>query len=131
MLLSLKHIPKTMKKLFKICAVSLAILCLSSCAFKSTFSNNITETKVVLSENNFKVVGQAYGESSSTYIFGFGGISRKSLRNNAISAMSKNANLTGAQTLTNTTVHFNVAMWTPFYIKTTCTATANIVEFTK
>ena len=120
-----------MKNLFKICAVSLAVLCLSSCALKSTNSSNITETKVILSENNFKVVGQAYGESSSTYVFGIGGLSRKSLRNNAISEMSKNAKLTGAQTLTNITTHSTIKMVTPIFMRVTYSATANIVEFTK
>ena len=120
-----------MKNLFKICTVSLAVLCLSSCALKSTNSSNITETKVILSENNFKVVGQAYGESSSTYVFGIGGLSRKSLRNNAISEMSKNAKLTGAQTLTNITTHSTIKMVTPIFMRVTYSDTSNIVEFTK
>lgn len=121
-----------MKKLLIICVFVATAFSLTGCVgAAATISNNRTQTQVVLSENNFQVVGQAYGEASATYICGIGGLSKKALYNNAINEMSKNANLTGAQTLTNTTVHFNVAMWTPFYIKTTCTATANIVEFTK
>ncbi|MBQ8424195.1 MAG: hypothetical protein IJY36_08075 [Coprobacter sp.] len=118
-----------MKKLLTICAVSLAALSFTGCGVTSTLSNNLSETKVVLSEKNFKVVGQAYGEAKSTYVFGMGGLRKKALKNNAINEMSKNAKLTGAQTLTNVTVHTSMKMITPIYIQLTCTATANIVEF--
>ena len=45
--------------------------------------------------------------------------------------MSKNANLTGSQTLTNITTNSSIKMLTPLYMEITYTATANIVEFTK
>ena len=126
---SFKH--KTiMKKFLTICAFVAATLSLTGCAGLATsVSNNLTQTHVVLSDNNFKVVGQAYGESTATYICGIGGLSKEALSNNAINEMSKNANLNGSQTLVNTTVHYSTAMWTPFYVKVTCSATANIVEF--
>lgn len=119
-----------MKKLLIICAFAAVTMSFTGCiGAAATISGNRTQTQVVLSEGNFEVVGQAYGEATATYICGIGGLSKKALYNNAINEMSKNANLTGPQTLTNTTVHFSVAMWTPFYVKTTCSATANIVEF--
>ncbi len=119
-----------MKKFLTICAFVAATLSLTGCAgVANTVSNNLTQTQVVLSDDNFKVIGHAYGEATATYICGIGGLSKKALYNNAISEMSKNANLRGAQTLTNTTVHYSVAMWTPFYVKITCSATANIVQF--
>jgi len=128
--LSLKHTKITiMKKLFMVCAVAFAALSFTSCGVTSTTSNNLTETKVVLSGKNFKVVGQAYGEAKATYVLGIGGLSKKALRNNAINEMSKNANLTGAQTLTNITTHKSVKIITPFYVQVTYRATANIVEF--
>lgn len=117
-----------MKKL-GVLVLLLAVLCLTGCGVSSTVSNNVTETKIVLSQNNFKVVGQAYGEAQATYVFGIGGLGRKALRNNAIDQMSKNANLKGAQTLTNVTTHFSIKMITPFYVQLTCSATANIIEF--
>ena len=117
-----------MKK-FGVLAMLVAVLCLTGCGVAATVSNNVTETKIVLSENNFKVVGQAYGEAKATYICGIGGLSRKALRNNAINEMSKNANLRGAQTLANITTHASVKMITPLYVEVTCTATANIIEF--
>lgn len=118
-----------MKKFFCACAVVAATLTLTSCGVARTTSNNITETKVVLSENNFKVVGQAFGQSKATYVLGFGGLRKSALRANAIDEMSRNANLTGAQTLTNVTTHMSIKMVTPLFVQVTCDATANIIEF--
>lgn len=123
-----------MKKLFTICAFVAVALSFTGCvglASTAASNHNLTQTQVVLSESNFKVVGQAYGEATATYICGIGGFSKKALYDNAINEMAKNANLTGSQTLTNTTVHYSVKMITPFFVKSTCSATANIVEFTK
>ena len=120
-----------MKKLFLVCAVAISALCLGSCGVATSLPLSITETKVMLAENNFKIIGQAYGEASATYICGIGGLSKKALKNNAINEMSKNANLTGAQTLTNITTNASIKMITPFYMQITYSATANIVEFTK
>jgi len=118
-----------MKKLLLLCTVVFATLSLGSCGISSMTSNNLSETKVVLAEKNFKVVGKAYGSASATYIVGIGGLSRKALRNNAIDEMSNNAKLSGAQTLTNITTYTSIKMITPFYVKATCSATANIIEF--
>ena len=119
-----------MKKFFSICAFVAATLSLTGCVgVANTVSNNLTQTQVVLSDNNFKVVGQAYGEASATYICFIGGLSRKALYNNAVSEMTKNANLKGSQTLTNTTMHYSSQMITPFYVKVTCSASATIVQF--
>lgn len=116
-----------MKKFLVVAAV--AAMTLTSCGIHSTTSNALTETKVELSQNNFRVVGQAFGSAKATYVCGIGGLSKKGLRNNAIDEMSKNAKLTGAQTLTNITTHSTVRVITPLYVEVTVTATANIVEF--
>ena len=121
-----------MKKLFTICAFLAATLSFTGCAgvaSTAATNHNLTQTQVVLSDNNFKVIGQAYGEATATYICGIGGLSKKALYDNAINEMAKSANLKGSQTLTNTTVHYSVKMITPFYVKTTCSATANIIQF--
>lgn len=126
----LKSILTMMKKVFLLCSVMVGALSLGSCVgISKTASNNLTQTKVVLQSNNFEVVGQAYGEVSSTYVFGIGGMNPKNLKSNAIHEMSKNANLTGSQTLINVTTHTSKRMITPFYVKAVCTATATIVEF--
>lgn len=118
-----------MKKYLVIACAAIVSLCMASCGAAVTTSNNVTETKVVLQENNFRIVGQARGEVSAKYICGFGGTRKKALMANAIDEMSRNANLQGAQTLTNITTHISVKMITPLYIVYTCSATANIVEF--
>lgn len=118
-----------MKKILLVCAIMIAALSFTGCGVTSHVSQNRTETQVVLSENNFIVVGQAYGESSATYVFGIGGLSKKALCDNAINEMAKNAHLTGSQTLTNITTSVSIKMITPLYVKITCHATANIIEF--
>lgn len=123
-----------MKKLFIICAFVAVALSFTGClgvASMSATNHNLTQTQVVLSENNFKVIGQAYGEATATYICGLCAVSKKTLRNNAINEMTKNANLTGAQTLTNVTVSSSVHMIYPLFMEVTYSATANIIEFTK
>ena len=117
-----------MKKL-GVLVLLISVLCLSGCAVSSTFSNNVTETQVILSQNNFKIVGQAYGHVTSTYFCGLGGIGKKALRGNAIDQMTRNAKLKGAQTLTNITTKTSYKMVTPLIVQVTCSATANIIEF--
>ena len=117
-----------MKK-FGVFALLLAVLCLSGCGVSSMVSNNVTETQVVLSQNNFNIVGQASGHVTSTYFIGLGGIGKKSIRGNAIDQMTRNAKLKGAQTLTNITTKTSYKMITPLIIQMTCSATANIIEF--
>lgn len=123
-----------MKKLFTICALVVVALSFTGCIGFSSLTatnHNLTQTQVVLSESNFQIVGQAYGEATATYICGFCSVSKQALRNNAINEMTKNANLTGAQTLTNVTVSSSIHMITPLWMEVTYSATANIVEFTK
>ena len=125
---------KIMKKFLTICALVSVALSFTGCVGFSTMTannHNLTQTQVVLSENNFQVVGQAYGEATATYICGLCAVSKKALRNNAINEMTKNANLTGSQTLTNVTVSSSIHMITPFWMQLTYSATANVVEFTK
>lgn len=117
-----------MKKIIIILTLAVAVLCVSSCGAASAVSNNYNETKVVLSENNFTVVGQAYGEASATYICGIGGLGKKALYSNAIDEMTRNANLTGSQTLVNITTSTALQnFWV--YQKITCIATATVIEF--
>lgn len=62
-------------------------------------TRNQNDTKVLLQENNFKVVGTAKGEAKATYVFGIGGLSPQAVKGNAIADMYENANLTGAQAI--------------------------------
>ena len=58
-------------KLFLCCIVAVIF---ASCAGMnlSFYHNNPAETKVVLTESNYHIVGQVEGEWSATYVFGIG-----------------------------------------------------------
>jgi len=120
-----------MKKLLSVCAVTIAAMSLSSCGITANPALGVSETKVVLQQKNFHVVGQAYGQARAVYILGMGGIRKKALRANAIDEMSRNARLTGSQALVNTNVHISNKFITPFYRELICDATANVIEFDK
>ena len=121
-----------MKKLLLIAVVICAAL-LTSCSAHLYSSSNasVAKTEVVLSQNNFKVVGQAEGVATVTQVLGIGGCSQKAIRSNAVAEMFKNANLTGSQTIININVKQAIAGVPPFYYHTTYSATGTIVEFTK
>ena len=121
-----------MKKLL-VFALVLGSLLFTSCAthMLSVSHNNLSQTETVLTQKNFKVVGQVQGEASATYILGIGGLSKKALNANAIAEMYENANLTGSQTIINVYVKKTVGGVMPFYTKNTHIASGTIIEFTE
>ena len=56
-------------------------VCLSGCGFNlhPTQNHNLSQTQVLLQNDEFKVVGKAVGEASTTYVFGIGGLSQKAI----------------------------------------------------
>ena len=64
-----------------ISASILSLAFLSSCATHSAFTGNLksSETSVVLSQNNFRVIDRIEGKANATYVFGIGGLGKKSL----------------------------------------------------
>jgi uncharacterized protein YbjQ (UPF0145 family) len=121
-----------MKKILTF-ALVLGALLLTSCSAHMYSSSNasVAKTEVLLSQNNFKVVGQAEGIATITQVLGIGGCSQKSIRANAVGEMFKNANLTGSQTIININVKRAISGVPPFYYHTTYTATGTVIEFTK
>lgn len=119
-----------MKKLLVI-ALACGAFLLGGCSVhsQSMLSCNLTQTQVVLTQNNFKVVGKAEGDASVTRILGIGGCSNKAIRNIAVSEMFKNANLTGSQTIININFKKVNAGIKPFYSQTHWIATGTIIEF--
>lgn len=119
----------TMKKsIFAACAI--LALTLSSCSLHSLGTGNVNEnqTQVVLAQKNYRIVKQVSGTSKQNYVLGIGGMSKKSLRESAISDMIKNAQLTGSQAIINTHVQNKVL----FYVvgwKAKAEATGTVVEF--
>ena len=67
-----------MKKLL-VLALVLGSLMLTGCAahLLTVSNNNLNQTETILTQKNFKVVGQAEGKAVATYICGIGGLSKK------------------------------------------------------
>ena len=92
--------------------------------------HNLPETKLILQDGNYHIVGQVEGEYSATYILGCGGLSKKALTTNAISEMYKNANLTGNQQIINITTTTSIENGVG-YSKPRAIARGYIIEFDK
>ena len=121
-----------MKKLL-VLALVLGSLMLTGCAahLMTVSNNNLNQTETVLTQKNFKVVGQAEGKAVATYICGIGGLSKKAIRANAVAELYKAANLKGSQTVINITVKQTAGGVVPFWVKHTYIATGTIIEFTE
>lgn len=73
-----------MKKLLsRIAMAAAAVLLLASCGVSQNLTSNanLNQTNVVLSQKNFHVVKTVEAETSATYVFGIGGMSKKALYN--------------------------------------------------
>lgn len=121
-----------MKKSFIGALLLACTIALSSCATSGNYltNQNVNQTNVVLSEANYKVVGKAEGNAKSRYIFGIGGMSKKSMQQNAYSDMVQNAKLTGSQALININYSQKVKS-VPFYLMRSMKVEGTIIEFTK
>lgn len=120
-----------MKKILsRIAMAAAAVLLLASCGLSQSLTTNanLNQTNVVLSQKNFHVVKHVQAETSATYVFGIGGLSKKSLYNNAVAELTKKANLTGSQALVNVTVK-NSAKLFLVYGKVTYIAEGTVIEF--
>ena len=119
-----------MKKVFFVVAVVCAML-LTSCSshFYAASNSNLSKTEVLLSQKNFRVIGEAEGVTTETYVFGIGGLSEKAVKANAVGEMFKSAKLSGTQTIVNINVKSAVCGLPPFYWKVTNVATGTIIEF--
>jgi len=91
---------------------------------------NVAQTQLVLSKDNFRVIGDVEGRAGATYVFGIGGLSKKAVRENAIADMYRNARLTGAQAVNNITTTVKVRSY-PFVVKYEFIASGQIIEFTE
>ncbi|WP_375585232.1 DUF6567 family protein [Cyclobacterium xiamenense] len=107
---------------------------LGSCGVNQAWilNQNQNNTQVNLGSNNFQVLGQVKGAAEVDYILIFGGKNRRSLFNEAYSAMIEEADLTsGSRTLTNILTEEHIGGIPPFYYKRTITVSGTVVEFTR
>jgi hypothetical protein len=120
-----------MKKLLSRIAMAVAaVLLLAGCGISQNLTSNanLNQTNVVLSQKNFHVVKTVEAETSATYVFGIGGMSKKALYNNAVAELTKKADLTGSQALVNVTVKSSAKLAVVFG-KVTYRAEATVIEF--
>ena len=88
-------------------------LMLSGCGFNTTSYSNIdaVNTVVDLSNADYEIIETVTGESKQTYVFGIGGLSKRSLTENAKADMYKNANLTANEAIIYPSVTTSVASY--------------------
>ena len=96
---------------------------------KAPFQDYPAVTEVQLNQANYRIVGTAQGYSRQFYVLGIGGLSQKSLKENAIMDMYENANLKGSQAIVNITTSLTVSGLIPFYASKRASARGTIIEF--
>lgn len=105
-----------MKKVNYLVLLIVVAFMFSGCAVnKAPFQDYPAVTEVQLNQANYRIVGTAQGYSRQVYVFGIGGLSQKSLKENAIMDMYENANLEGSQAIVNITTALTVSGFFPFY----------------
>ncbi len=122
------------KSLLILGALILVVTLLSSCGFHNGLTSNVnsSQTSVVLSKNNYKVIDRVSGTAKAKYIFGIGGISAKALIEKArISMVTKSKLNGGAKAYIYPTVEIHSTWIFPFYIQKTATYSGYLIEFTE
>ena len=115
-----------MKNVIKLLILVIGIVSINSCAMHNGYMLNSTS----LSKNNFKYVkNDIKGTSIATYVFGFGGLSKMELVNDAKKDMLTESPLKGNQAIVNLTINWKKTFALPFVITNRCSITADIVEF--
>ncbi len=115
--------------------LSLIFICLfSSCGFHDGLTSNVnqSQTSVVLSQKNYKVLEKVAGAATANYVFGIGGFRAKALVDKARNNMIMKNKLTGgARAFIYPTVEIHSTFIFPFYFKKTVTYTSYLIEFTE
>lgn len=83
-----------------------------------------------LSEANFKYVEQnVSGIAEANYVFGIGGLKKQTLLQEAKKNLMEVYPIGENQALVNVSVNWKTSFFLPFYFKTKCIISADIVEF--
>ena len=119
-----------MKKINYFFTLFCVALILGSCGInKAPFQDYPVTTEVQLNQANYRIIGTAEGYSRQLYVFGIGGLSQRSLRQNAIMDMYENANLKGSQAIVNITTALTWQGFIPFFEVKRASARGTIIEF--
>ena len=105
---------------------------LTSCAFNTTSYQNVDEVNTVvdLSNVDYEIIGTVEGQSKQTYVFGIGGLSKKSMLENAKADMYRNANLKANEAIIYPSTTTSVQSYVVVDI-VTATATGYKVKFNR
>jgi hypothetical protein len=114
-----------MKLIWKLILCFVVTLFFASCATH----NGYLSSNAVITDNNFKIVGVGVGESQTSKIIGFGGLSQNALVYEAKKNLYANFPLKPGQALTNITVDFKHENYSWIYTKMKVIVTAEIVDF--
>lgn len=120
---------EVMRKIFLLSAVVMSLL-FTSCNSSRELSANLfqTETQVVLSRRNYRIVKPVEGVSRQTKVMFFGGMSKRSFAESAVTQMVRNAELQGPQAIIHTTVHIKKQFYL-FWWKRKAIANGLVIEF--
>jgi hypothetical protein len=119
-----------MKKINYFFTLFCVALILGSCGInKAPFQDYPVTTEVQLNQANYRIIGTAEGYSRQLYVFGIGGLSQRSLKQNAIMDMYENANLKGSQAIVNITTALTWEGFIPFFEVKRASARGTIIEF--
>jgi outer membrane lipopolysaccharide assembly protein LptE/RlpB len=113
-----------MKKLLVLIALPIIVF-LTGCGYHTGYSTG----GVQLTSNNFKVIKKdAQGSSNAFYVFGFGGVQRKTLIADAKKDLTLKNQVKDNQHLANIVVDYK---WSSFVVvsKVEAFVTADIIEF--
>lgn len=122
-----------MKNPVKAILVLVSALVMTSCGVGSALvlNQNQNATQVQLGSNNFRTVQTVSGNAQVQYICLIGGLSQKTLYQNAYSDMMKKAELTGSRAVVNIVTEEHVGGVPPFYFKRTITVSGQVIEFSR
>ncbi len=92
---------------------------------------NYQPSNAVIHTNNYHIIGEVSGECSQRYVFGIGGMSKKSRESNAIQEMYKNAHLKPGQAIININVTYTQQIYFfAIVVEVNSIAHGTIIEFT-
>lgn len=109
---------------FKVFISGIVLIFAASCAVH----NGTMINSASLSHNNFKIIGNVTGSSTSKIILGFGGMKKDALTLEAKQNMQSMYPLHAGQAYANITVDYKRSYWV-FGITTKCTINADVVQF--
>lgn len=126
-----------LKNVKKILIILLLVLFVNNCGFMPSGSlGHSTNTQVILSEANYKIINTVKGQATGTFILGIGPFNDR-LYSRAKINMLENANLSGggnkSRALINITtdeqIKYFMLLYLPLWFSKTVYISADVIEF--